>query len=68
VLIQNIKDIISVKNFSLHHTLREGNQCADFMAKLGASNDDNLTIHANPPEGLLPLLQSDELGTLFLRR
>lgn len=37
------------------------NQCADFIVKLGASNDDDLTIHSHPPEGLLPLLQSDEL-------
>jgi len=68
VLIQNIKDIISSRNFSLHHSLREGNQCAYFMAKHGASNDADLFIHSYPPEGLLPLLQSDELGTLFLRR
>jgi ribonuclease HI len=68
VLIQNIKDLLSSRNFSLHHSLRQGNQCADFLAKLGASNDVDLAIHSNPPEGLPPLLQSDELGTLFLRR
>ncbi|XP_024636165.1 uncharacterized protein [Medicago truncatula] len=67
VLIQNIKDLISARNFSLHHSLREGNQCADFMAKIGASNDVDLLIHSHPPDGLYPLLQSDELGTLFLR-
>jgi len=68
VLIQNIKDIIISRNYSLQHSLREGDQCADFMAKLGASNDVDLEIHSSPPEGLLPLLQSDELGMLFLRR
>jgi ribonuclease HI len=68
VIIQDIKDILSSRNFSLHHSLREGNQCADFMAKLGASTDDVLTIHPTPPEGLLTLLRSDELGNLFIRR
>jgi len=68
VFIQNIQNLISSRNFSVHHTLSEGNHCADFMAKLGASNDVDLFIHSHPPEGLLPLLQSDELGTLFLRR
>lgn len=29
VLIQEIKDMLSQANFSLHHTLHEGNQCAD---------------------------------------
>ena len=49
VLIRNIKDLLSSRNYSLHHSLREGNQCADCLAKLGASNDDELIIHANPP-------------------
>jgi ribonuclease HI len=67
VLIQNIKDIMRSRPFSLFHSLREGNQCADFMAKLGASNDVELTIHSSPPEELLPLLKKDELRTCFLR-
>jgi len=67
VLIQNIKDIMSSLQVNLHHTLREGNQCADFIAKHGAANDGNLTLHSSPPEDLLPLLRTDELGVLFLR-
>jgi len=65
VLIQNIKDILGSRNFSLQHSLREGNQCADFMAKLGASTDVELTIHSSPPEDLLPLLRTDKLGASF---
>jgi len=68
VLIQNIKDIMSTSNFSLQHSLIEGNQCADFLAKLRASNDDELSIHSSPLEDLLPLLRTDELGVVFLRR
>jgi len=33
VLIQDVKDLIEQNNFIVFHTLREGNQCADFMAK-----------------------------------
>lgn len=39
VLIQDIKDLLSSRNFSIHHCLREGNQCADFLAKLGANSN-----------------------------
>jgi hypothetical protein len=67
-MIQNIKDLMSSRQFSLHHSLREANQSADFMAKLGVSNDVDLSVHSSPPEGLLPLLQSDASGTCFLRR
>jgi len=68
VLIQNIKDLINSRNYSLQHSLREGNQCADFMAKLEASTNDVLSIHSSPPQGLQPLLRMDELGSLFVRR
>jgi len=66
VLIKNIKDLNS-RNYSLQHLLREGNRCADFMAKLGASTDDVLSIHSSHLEGLQPLLRMDELGSLFVR-
>lgn len=67
VLIQDIKDKLSQANYSLHHTLREGNQCTDYLAKLGASSDDSLLLHPSPPDDLRPLLQNDATGTLFLR-
>ncbi|GAU50506.1 hypothetical protein TSUD_409810 [Trifolium subterraneum] len=67
VLIQDIKELLSNINVSLCHTLREGNQCADFFAKHGASSDVDLFIHASPPEGILDLLRSDAAGTFLLR-
>jgi len=67
VLIQDIKDLLATRNFSIQHTLRDGNQCADFMAKLGASANAEFTIHTFPPEDLLPLLRTDAMGTLFMR-
>jgi ribonuclease HI len=49
VLIQNIKKLLSHTNISLYHTLREGNQCADFFAKLGASSDVDFFTRVSPP-------------------
>lgn len=67
VLIQDIKDKLSQMNVSLRHTLREGNHCADFFAKLGAGADARLLLHSSPPDDLRPLLRNDATGTLFLR-
>jgi ribonuclease HI len=67
VLIRSIKDLLSQSTVTLCHTLREGNQCADFLAKRGACSNDQLKIHTSPPDGLLTLLHADASGTLFLR-
>jgi ribonuclease HI len=67
VLIQDIRDKLSLGNFSLHHTLREGNQSADYLAKLDAISDVAILIHQSPPDDLRPLLKSDASGTMFLR-
>jgi len=67
VLIQDIKDLLAAHNFSVHHCLREGNQCADFMAKLGTSSNEDCFIHASPPHDLLVLIRNDAIGTLFPR-
>ncbi|XP_024630825.2 uncharacterized protein [Medicago truncatula] len=39
VLIQDIKDLLSSRSFTIHHCLREGNQCTDYMAKIGANSN-----------------------------
>lgn len=67
VLIQDIKDILSPRNYSIQHCLRERNQCADFMAKLGASSNEDFTIYSAPPADLLPLIRNDAMGTYFPR-
>ncbi|GAU40444.1 hypothetical protein TSUD_397630 [Trifolium subterraneum] len=67
VLIQDINELICQSNVTLCHTFREGNQCADFLTKLGASSDADLIIHASPPNGIFDLLKSDSSGTFFLR-
>lgn len=67
VLIQDIKDLLATINFSIHHTIREGKQCADFMAKLGASTNVEFTVHTSPPHDLLPLLRADATRPPFMR-
>ncbi|PNX67604.1 glucan 1,3-beta-glucosidase, partial [Trifolium pratense] len=46
---------------------REGIQCANFFAKLGASTDVDFISHDCPSEGVQDLFKNDALGTLFLR-
>jgi len=56
---------MTTSNFSIHHTLKEGNQSADFMAKLGAASDIDIVIHSSPPSDLMELLRTDAMGTYF---
>ncbi|PNX97264.1 S-like ribonuclease [Trifolium pratense] len=67
VLIQDIKELLSQTNVSLHHRLREENQCAGFFAKLGASSDADFLTDASPPEGVRDHLRNDAMRTLLLR-
>jgi len=53
VLIQDVKDLMEQNNIIVCHTLREGNQYADFLAKLGAYSYYDLVHHTSPPGGLL---------------
>jgi len=67
VLIQEIKELIAQINVTFCRTLREGNQCADFMAKLGASSNIEFLLHASPRDDLLHLLKFDAAETFFSR-
>jgi len=67
VLIHDIKYLPSSRNFSIHHCLQEGKQCADFMAKLRASQNEDFSTHSLPPSDLLALLRNDAMETFFHR-
>ena len=45
-----------------NQALREGNYCADFLAKLGAKDRTELYILDDLPTGLLSLLLTDSMG------
>lgn len=53
---------------TIQHTLRKGNQCVYFIAKLGTHSSDNFnTMDASPLE-LQPLLLADAMGIVFIRQ
>lgn len=66
-LIQYIKNLLLQSNITVSHTLRDGNQSADFMMKLGASSDVGLLLREAPSTGLNTLLRSDTTDTFYLR-
>jgi len=67
VLIQDVKELMKKNNVTVYHTLREDNQCVDFMVKLGASLDTELLYHSSSRDDLLNLLRMDADETFFSR-
>src|ERR1044072_2929243 len=68
VIVGNIKALLRREwEVRLCHTLREGNMCADFLAKAGARQDHSLEVLVSPPPGLGPLLCADAAGVSFIR-
>lgn len=49
------------------HTLREGNEGADFMAKLGNNSDELWRVWDSPPPGLGTILSADARRVVFLQ-
>ncbi|XP_019156957.1 PREDICTED: uncharacterized protein LOC109153558 [Ipomoea nil] len=67
-LISDCKALIQAfHSFELKHVLREGNQCADFLANMGQNSQWGTTILAQPPDGLNPLLAHDANNVAFSR-
>jgi ribonuclease HI len=67
-IIHNIKDLLARDwRVKVVHTLREGNACADYLAKLGAQNLMPYAPLSIPPAGMSLLLLADASGTLFSR-
>lgn len=67
-------EIVKIQNLllqdwqcSITHNCREGNQCADFLAKLGANSGVAMMVIQEPPTGLQPLLAADAAGVSFMR-
>ena len=51
----------------IHHIFREGNHCADLLAKEGASSNDNFILYSSPPPFLLYQLHDDSWGVSYPR-
>ncbi|KAM7528509.1 hypothetical protein LguiB_031919 [Lonicera macranthoides] len=49
ILIRDCKKIIEEMDLQVSHTLREGNRCADAMAKLGVNQMQRLEVFHHVP-------------------
>lgn len=52
-------------NYRVFYTLREENQCANFLTKQGANTDDFFLIFHQPSQELRLLLMVDAMGVSF---
>ncbi|GAU35798.1 hypothetical protein TSUD_155730 [Trifolium subterraneum] len=61
--------ILRARNWSLSfsHTLREENECADWLAKHGVQSDVNLKLWVSPPPQIAHVLLADATGVLRQR-
>ena len=62
-LVDDCRDLL--KRFpqaQIKHCYREGNKCADRLARLGTDLEKNFVVFAAPPSVIVPLLVLDKLG------
>lgn len=65
-IIKEIEELVSRDwVVELSHTFREGNKCADYMAKLGAKGVKDVCV--SPPDGLFSLYRNDLMGIGYER-
>jgi hypothetical protein len=57
---------IRLKHHWYNSPLIWGNQCADFLAKLGASSDVDFLTQVSQPENVNDLLKNDAMRIFFL--
>jgi ribonuclease HI len=70
-IVDSIRELVSRDwwSVSFEHILRECNQCADYMAKMGANSFDcPLKTFEEPPIVLHSQLKSRVEGTIYIRR
>lgn len=66
-LIENIRGLLSLDwELSLAHTLREGNSCANFLAKLGTVSAERWRVCEEPTVGMASLLEVDARWVAFV--
>nr|KYP71799.1 hypothetical protein KK1_011072 [Cajanus cajan] len=67
-IIAHIKELLQQSwSVCFCHSLREGNQSADFLSKLGPNCGVDLVVLDTMPEGLHPFVTADAAGTVFRR-
>ncbi|XP_057425693.1 uncharacterized protein LOC130719064 [Lotus japonicus] len=69
VLVHSILDLLRRDwVVQVAHVLREGNACADFLAKAGAAQERDFLLLQDPPPGMEYLLMADSMGFVTVRQ
>ncbi|XVF19780.1 hypothetical protein REPUB_Repub11eG0140400 [Reevesia pubescens] len=67
-LIEDIRALVKKDwSVSFSHVFREGNFCADVLAKAGCSLDVDIELLRSPPVSVLQHLHADKWGIKFPR-
>lgn len=66
-LLEDTKFLMHRCNCSISYTPREANKCADGLANLGATHQDNLVVLDDPPSAIVSLLIADMVGASCVR-
>ena len=62
-LVDDCRDLLKrIPQARIKHCYREGNKCADRLARLGADMEENFVVFDAPPPVIAPLLILDKLG------
>ena len=48
-----------ISQVSFRHVYREANMCADQLAKLGASMENDFVVFSSPPVGIFSFVEAD---------
>ena len=67
ILINECKSLLRMTRSNICHVYREGNFCADFLAKEGVNQSTECLILDQPPSELLPFLLADLMGITYIR-
>ena len=66
-MIKDRQKIVVEMRLEVNHTLREGNCCADAMAKLEVNQLESLVVYQNMPASVKELLEADAMGVNYPR-
>ncbi|KAK3020321.1 hypothetical protein RJ639_046533 [Escallonia herrerae] len=66
-LVSDCRYIVQRCRYQIHHTLREGNKCANLLANYGADQPHPLTYVFKPNRELEFILSADLRGTAYMR-
>lgn len=66
-IVEDSRHLIRRCNCTIHSIRREGNKCADVLAKMGSNQMDQLVVMEEPPTEVRSQLVADMIGTAYRR-